>query len=60
MVSGLVTEILGKLLARLILIIALAYPVSVLSQKIYPLDYIQSAYLLGIAYIVRLVASKYD
>jgi hypothetical protein len=54
------TEILGKLLARLILIIALAYPVSVLSQKIYPLDYIQSAYLLGIAYIVRLVASKYD
>ena len=54
------TEVLAKLLARLILIVALAYPVSILSQEIYPLDYLQSVYLLGIAYIIRLVAGKYD
>lgn len=54
------TEVLGKLLVRVILIVALAYPISILSQEIYPLDYIQSLYLLGIAYIIRLVVGKYD
>ena len=54
------TEFFGKLIARVILMVALAYPVSLLSQEIYPLDYIQSIYLLGIAYITRIVAGKYD